>query len=251
MQSSVKYELRGSTALILLNRPHRLNAVVPALVDGLLDALGRAKADDARVVVLAGQGRAYCAGYDLKEPEPVETRDETRSRMQRLQDVTRRIVDFPGPVISAVHGYALGAGAEFAFGSDIVVAGEDAVFGFPEVEVGLSVTGGITMLLPRAVGLVRAKELILLGERFSAARAHELGLVSRVVPAGAHLEASLALADELAARPATSLRLAKRALDAGVDAALAAALDREVDDVMVTLASGENDEPAARFRDRS
>ena len=72
-----------------------------------------------------------------------------------------------------------------------------------------------------------------------------------MVPAGAHLEASLALADELAARPATSLRLAKRALDAGVDAALAAALDREVDDVMVTLASGENDEPAARFRDRS
>lgn len=246
----VEFACSNSIAVITLNRPERLNAVIPALVDGLLDAFERADSSQARVIVMAGNGRAFCAGYDLKEPEPVETPETTRARMQRLQDVTRRIIAFPGPVIAAVHGYALGAGAEFAFGSDIVIAGSDAVFGFPEVEVGLSVTGGLTYLLPRAVGLVRAKELILLGERFTAQRAFDLGLVSRVVPTGAHLEAALALAESLTARPPTSLRLAKRALDAGADGALAAAFDREVDDVMATLSTGENDVAAARFRER-
>jgi acyl-CoA synthetase (AMP-forming)/AMP-acid ligase II len=148
----VDYELDQSVARIFLNRPHRLNAVVPELTDALVAALGRAEADAARAVVLAGRGRAFCSGHDLKEPVPPETVLQTRRRVDGIQEVTRAIRRFPGPVIAAVHGYALGAGCEFALGCDLVVAAEDAQFGFPEVSVGLSVTGGISRLLPLLVG---------------------------------------------------------------------------------------------------
>jgi 2-(1,2-epoxy-1,2-dihydrophenyl)acetyl-CoA isomerase len=114
---------------------------VPELTAGLAAALARAGQDGARVVVLAGRGRAFCSGHDLKEPVPPETVLQTRRRVDGIQDVTRAIRRFPGPVVAAVHGYALGAGCEFALGCDLVVAAEDAQFGFPEVSVGLSVTG--------------------------------------------------------------------------------------------------------------
>src|ERR1700729_3484964 len=190
---AVDYELTDSVARVYLNRPHRLNAVVPELVTGLITAFGRAGSDGARVVVLAGRGRAFCSGHDLKEQLPPETVLATRLRVDQIQEVTRAIRRFPGPVIAAVHGYALGAGCEFALGCDLVVAAEDAQFGFPEVSVGLSVTGGISRLLPLLVGPVRAKELLLVGERFGAARALELGLINQIAPAGEHEKAAPAL----------------------------------------------------------
>lgn len=245
----VDYESRGdSVGVIRLNRPRRLNAVTPALVDGILEAFDRAEADQSRVIVLAGNGAAFCAGWDLKEPPLEESRDEARARLQRLQDVTRRTMSFPGPVIAAVHGYALGAGAEFALGCDLVIAAQDAIFGFPEVDVGLSSTNGISALLPRMVGIIRAKELTLLGERFDADRAFALGLVTRVVPVGAHENAALHIAGELSAKPPVALRLAKRLIDDGMQSTVHQALDAEVEAALATLDSGENDAAAARFR---
>src|ERR1700761_9063227 len=233
---AVDYELSQSVARIYLNRPHRLNAVVPELTDGLVAALKRAGQDEARVVVLAGRGRAFCSGHDLKEPQPVETVLQTRLRVDGIQDVTRAIRRFPGPVIAAVHGYALGAGCEFALGCDLVVAAEDAQFGFPEVSVGLSVTGGISRLLPLLVGPVRAKELLLLGERFGAHRARELGLVNQVAPAGEHEKGAAGIAARLRDRPALALALAKQALDRGAESALEEAMAAEVDFAALTVA---------------
>jgi 2-(1,2-epoxy-1,2-dihydrophenyl)acetyl-CoA isomerase len=235
----VDYELTESVARIYLNRPHRLNAVVPELTEGLVTALERAGTDGARVIVLAGRGRAFCSGHDLKEELPPETMLTTRQRVERIQDVTRAIRRFPGPVIAAVHGYALGAGCEFALGCDLVVAAEDAQFGFPEVSVGLSVTGGISRLLPLLVGPVRAKELLLLGERFGAARALELGLVNRVTPAGQHEEVAAEIAAQLRDKPALALALAKQALDRGADSALEEAMATETDFAALTVAPGE------------
>jgi 2-(1,2-epoxy-1,2-dihydrophenyl)acetyl-CoA isomerase len=226
---AVDYEMDEAVARIYLNRPHRLNAVVPELTAGLVAGLRQAEADKARVVVLAGRGRAFCSGHDLKEPTPAESVLTTRRRVDGIQDVTRAIRTFPGPVIAAVHGYALGAGCEFALGCDLVVAGEDAQFGFPEVSVGLSVTGGISRLLPLLVGPVIAKELLMLGERFGAARALELGLVNRVAPAGEHEAVAAAMAGRLRDQPALSLALAKQALDRGADCALEEAMAAEVD----------------------
>jgi 2-(1,2-epoxy-1,2-dihydrophenyl)acetyl-CoA isomerase len=232
----VDYELDQSIARIYLNRPHRLNAVVPELTEGLVAALGRAEEDGARVVVLAGRGRAFCSGHDLKEPIPPETALATRRRVEVIQDVTRAIRRFSGPVVAAVHGYALGAGCEFALGCDLVVAGQDAWFGFPEVSVGLSVTGGISRLLPLLVGPIRAKELVLLGERFDAAAAREMGLVNRVVPAGEHEIAAAELAARLRDRPPLALTLAKQMLDRGVDSALEEAMATETDFAALTVA---------------
>jgi 2-(1,2-epoxy-1,2-dihydrophenyl)acetyl-CoA isomerase len=237
----VDYELDQSVARIYLNRPHRLNAVVPELTAGLVAALNRAGTDEARVVVLAGRGRAFCSGHDLKEPVPVETVLQTRLRVDVIQDVTRAIRRFPGPVIAAVHGYALGAGCEFALGCDLVVAAEDAQFGFPEVGVGLSVTGGISRLLPLLVGPIRAKELLLLGDRFGAARARELGLVNVVAPVGQHETAAAELAARLRDQPPLALALAKQALDRGADSALEEAMATETDLAALTVAPGAAD----------
>jgi len=235
---AVDFELADSVARIYLNRPHRLNAVVPELTEELVAALDRAGQEGARVIVLAGRGRAFCSGHDLKEELPPETVLATRNRVEQIQEVTRAIRRFTGPVVAAVHGYALGAGAEFALGCDLVVAAEDAQFGFPEVSVGLSVTGGISRLLPLLVGPVRAKELLLLGERFGAARALELGLVNRVVPAGQHEQAAGEIAVRLRDQPALSLALAKQALDRGADSALEEAMATETDFAALTVAPG-------------
>lgn len=236
---AVDYECRDDVARIHLNRPGRLNAVVPALTEGLLTALDRARDDGAAAIVLAGRGRAFCSGHDLKESIPPETSLDTRRRVERIQDVTREIRAFPGIVIAAVHGYALGAGCEFALGCDLVVADEQAQFGFPEVQVGLSVTGGVSALLTKAVGLARAKELLVLGERISAAKAESLGLVNRVVPAGEHEKTALELAERIASKPRVATSVAKQALDRGLAATVEEALATEVDHAILTSVSGE------------
>jgi enoyl-CoA hydratase/carnithine racemase len=167
---------------------------------------------------------------------PAETVLATRIRVDGIQEVTRAIRRFPGPVVAAVHGYALGAGCEFALGCDLVVAAQDAEFGFPEVSVGLSVTGGISRLLPLLVGPVRAKELLLLGDRFSAPRALDLGLVNRVAPAGQHEEVAAGIAARLRDQPALALALAKQALDRGAECALEEAMAAETDFAALTVA---------------
>jgi 2-(1,2-epoxy-1,2-dihydrophenyl)acetyl-CoA isomerase len=248
--SVVEFAVEDGIARIRLNRPHRLNAVVPELVEELVRALARARSERVRAAVLAGTGRAFCAGHDLKAETPVLTAPEGRERIDRIQEVTREIRRAPFPVIAAVHGYALGAGCEFALGCDLVVAAENARFGFPEVGVGLSVTGGISRLLTAAVGPLKAKELILLGEHFDAAEAARLGLVARVVPDGEHESAALALATELAAKPPYALALAKRAVDQGVDGTVEEAFAREVADAQLTEYAGEADQAQERWRGR-
>ncbi|MCL8025887.1 enoyl-CoA hydratase/isomerase family protein [Nocardioides bruguierae] len=243
----VEYERDGEVAVVRLNRPHRLNAVDGTLTPALVAALRRAHAEEVGAVVLAGRGRAFCAGHDLKEEPAVETPLQTRARLEGIQEVTRLVRRFPGPVVAAVHGYALGAGAEFALCCDVVVAAEDARFGFPEVGVGLSVTGGISTLLPALVGWARAKELLLLGEHVTGTEAAAMGLVARAVPTGTHEEVALDLAHRMAARPRLSTSLAKRVLDAAVDSQVERSLATEVEHALLTSLSGENEAPREEF----
>jgi enoyl-CoA hydratase/carnithine racemase len=245
--STAEFTRAGETGVIRLNRPHRLNAVTPELVTDLRDALDEACAAGVRALVLAGTGRAFCAGHDLKADPEVLGPVAGRERLDRIQDVTRRIRRAPFPVIAAVHGYALGAGCEFALGCDLVVADETAQFGFPEVSVGLSVTGGISRLLTLTLGPVKAKELILLGQRFGAAEAARLGLVTRLVPEGEHEAVALALAATLAAQPPFALALAKQLIDQGVDGTVEEAFAREVSGALLTERTGENDKPREEF----
>ncbi|MFF0144014.1 enoyl-CoA hydratase/carnithine racemase [Amycolatopsis sulphurea] len=246
--STVDLAVEGGIAQIRLNRPERLNAVAPVLVDDFLAALDGAARSSARVVLLSGNGRAFCAGHDLREPTP---EGDSRTRLDRLQDITRRLRALPQPVLAAVHGYALGAGAEFALGCDLILAAEDAVFGFPEVSLGLSVTGAASRLLPLLVGPVKAKELLLLGERFNGRRAHELGLVNAAVPAEELMPLALGWAEKIAHHPPEAATMAKRALDTGIDHALESALELEVSHALITEHSAAVRESTEAFRSRS
>lgn len=240
----------ADVAVISLNRPHRLNAVNDQLVEGLLDALTAVKAGDFGAALLTGRGRAFCAGYDLKEPRGDNA--GLPRRLENLQEITRRIRALPIPVIAAVHGHAVGAGAEFALGCDLVVAAEGARFRFPEVGLGLSVTGGLTKLLPLFVGPVKAKELLLLGEAIEADEALRLGLVNRVVPPVELMDAALDWARRLASQPRVPTALAKAALDDGIDATFDAGLELEISHAIITDDLAERgDEAVAASRARN
>jgi enoyl-CoA hydratase/carnithine racemase len=245
--STVEFSVDDDVALIWLNRPGSLNAVVSELVDDLLLALDAVARSGAKAVVLAGRGRAFCAGHDLKEPIP---EGDSRARLDRLQDVTRRLRALSQPVIAAVHGYAIGAGAEFALGCDMVIAAEDAVFAFPEVSLGLSVTGAASRLLPLLVGPMKAKELLLLGERVNGVTAHEIGLVNAVVPAEDLMDKAVAWAAKIASHPAAAAAMAKRVLDAGLDGSFETALELEVSHAMITEHSAAVKASTEAFRSR-
>ncbi|MEV0701097.1 enoyl-CoA hydratase/isomerase family protein [Saccharopolyspora sp. NPDC050389] len=218
--------MSGGVGIIRLNRPECLNAVNTALVEQLVTALGAVTEADVGAVLLTGRGRAFCAGHDLKEPP--EDPATVQARLDRIQDVTRLIRGCPAPVIAAVQGHAVGAGAEFALGCDLVIAADDARFRFPEVGLGLSVTGGASKLLPLLVGPLKAKEILLFGDAIDAAEANRLGLVNTVVPASALLTTAHRWAARLADRPRATLAMAKEALDAGIDHALESALRLEI-----------------------
>jgi enoyl-CoA hydratase/carnithine racemase len=200
--------------VLSLNRPDRLNAVSEKLYHTLYTALVDLDDDpDVRAVVLTGSGRAFCVGADLKAH-----REGTRSSLDRAeyvrlaQQVCQQIQTMSTPVVAAVNGYALGAGAEMAASADFLVAAEDALLGFPEVNVGSFVGGGITQRLPHLIGLRKATELLLLGERFSGKQAFECGLAYTAVPANQLLETSISLAQALAAKAPLSLAQLKTAI---------------------------------------
>lgn len=245
--------VEDDVAVIHLNRPERLNAVNGLLIDGLLDALAQVETSRCGAVILAGHGRAFCAGHDLREPRGDDV--ALMRRLEHLQDVTRRIRRLPVPVIAAVHGHAVGAGAEFALGCDLVIAAGGTKFRFPEVGIGLSVTGGLTKLLPLLVGPVKAKELLLLGEPIDAEEALRLGLVNRVVVSERLMETALDWARRLAGQPRSATALAKAALNNGLDSAFEASLDLELSHAMVTDADAKNGDgeaalAASRARNR-
>jgi 2-(1,2-epoxy-1,2-dihydrophenyl)acetyl-CoA isomerase len=237
--SSVEYTVDGDCiALITLNRPSRLNAVTPELVQGLCSSVERAIDESVRVAVLTGRGRAFCSGHDLQQGDDLLSESDHRERLERIQDVTRLIKRAPFPVLCAVHGYALGSGCEFALSCDYVVAEEGAEFGFPEVSVGLSVSGGISRHLPLAVGSARARELIFFGSRFDARQALDWGLINRVVPAGSALDIALEAGRKLVELPAAALAIAKATLEQSADSTQHESFEHEIEAAIRLRASG-------------
>lgn len=245
---TVDYEVDDGIAYIFLNRPHKLNALIFQMAEDLCEALDEAGRDGARAVILAGRGRAFCAGHDLSHEENYADEIQLRRHLQRVQDVTRKIRRAPCAVVAAVHGYALGAGCGFALCSDLIVAARDAQFGFPEVSVGQSVTGGISHVLPAAVGSARAKELVLLGESFGAERAARLGLINRVVDREELEKAALGLARKLRDQPRAALARAKIALDRGSQSGIEDAFELEANHAAATAYSEEAAQAAEAFR---
>ena len=231
MADVVLSELRDGIATITLNRPERLNAINPALLAGLTAALRAADgAEGVRAIVLRGAGRAFCAGDDLKEfAEQGRTPEAARAYVEEIQEVTRAICLGKEMVVGAIHGWAVGGGLEWAIDCDFALIAEGTRCFFPEIELGLFVTGGVTALLPRLVGLRRARELILFGERFDARQALEMGIASRVVAEPDLFAEADALARRIAALPSHQASDLKRVINRACHLDLEGALALETE----------------------
>jgi len=211
-------------SLVTLNRPDRRNALDRATYAALTAAIARAGKDEAtRVLVLTGAGGCFTSGNDLKDFQDVADDGQPSPGMT----VLRALGACPKPVVAAVEGFAVGIGATLLLHCDLAYAGEGATFRLPFTALGLCPEGASSYLLPRLAGAKRAAELLLLGEAFCAREAQEAGLVNAVVAKGGALAASLDRARQLAALPATALAATKTLLRAGVEADVAAALERE------------------------
>ncbi len=211
---AVRYGVHGRVAVLTLNRPDAMNAVNAALSTALGEGVERAAADPAvRVLVLTGEGRAFCAGADLKalaagEPIGAAGHDEWG-----FAGFVRHWVD--KPVIAAVNGFALGGGTELALACDLVVASEQARFGLPEVRRGLFAAAGGVVRLQRQVPVKRAAEIALTGEPIDAATALDWGLVNRVTDHDEVLATAILLAEVVAGNAPTAVRQTKRMLHRG------------------------------------
>ncbi|MBL8338273.1 MAG: enoyl-CoA hydratase/isomerase family protein [Rhodoferax sp.] len=196
--------------VVRLNRPTVLNALNLALRRALAEVFARLDADPSvRAIVLVGGERAFCAGADLNEYVDATPLEIVARDMDRLWGA---ISSCRKPVIAAIHGHALGGGCELAMHADILVAGEGARFGQPEVLVGIMPGGGATQRLTRAVGKFRAMKLLLIGNPITAAEALAMGLVSEVVPDAEVEVRAMALASQLADGPQQAIRFIKEAV---------------------------------------
>src|SRR5262249_11061580 len=212
----VEVRRERSVCVLTLNREQKLNALSTAVEAELKQTLEGEEVRTSGAVVFSGKGRAFAAGADLSELTE-RTPDAILAYYAATGDVYERIASLPQPTLTAIHGYCLGAGLELALATDFRIADESAVLGFPEVELGIVPSSGGTFRAARILGPARAKEVVLLRPRISAAEALDLGLVTEVVAKGAALTRALDLADRLAALPSLAASVAKQAVDAAAE----------------------------------
>lgn len=210
-------------AVLTLNRPEKLNALSTAVERELDAALSSDRVATARAVLIHGAGRAFSAGADVTEMGGQTPADIARY-YRGTGDVYERLAAVPTPTVAAIHGYCLGGGLEMALACDLRVATRDAVFGLPEVAIGIVPSSGGMLRLVRAVGSARAKELVLWRQRFSADEAFRFGLVTEVLDGDDVVGRGSAIAHELAALPPVAVEVAKRAVDASAEASREAAI---------------------------
>lgn len=217
--NTVNYSIENGVATIAMNRPEALNALSLELTRDLGTAIRKANEDGARAVILTGNGRAFCAGGDLREMQEVAGREGRieaffEEPLAALHEVILLIRETPIPFIAAVNGVCAGAGTNFALACDIVIAADNAVFNEAFVKIGLSPDCGGSFFLPRVVGEKIAAEIFMTGDSVNASRAAEIGMVNRVVAADSLLEEANGLAAKLAKQPTGSIARIKKMINA-------------------------------------
>src|ERR1041384_2250703 len=232
-------------ALIQFNRPEVLNALNIRLMEELVEALeGFDKDPEVRAIVLTGNEKAFAAGADIKEMAGASAVDMlVRDQFARWD----RIRKIKTPLIAAVSGFALGGGCELSMACDIIVASESAVFGQPEINIGVMPGAGGTQRLTRAVGKQLAMEMVLTGRSIGAGEALRAGLVNRVVPVECYLNEALALAHEIASNPPVGVRLAKEAVLKSFDTTIEGGLEFERKNFYLLFASEDQKEGMKAF----
>ena len=249
VQSRIIVERDAGIASLTFNRPERLNAMTIETWQLMGRHLAELSKDRAvRCLVLAGAGRAFLAGHDVEE---IRTHNEEMSAgrlspaqlrewQKALQDTTRYMRLAPFPIVAAVQGYAVGAGCEVVFACDLVVAADDAKFGFPEVNIGVTITNGGTFFAPRKIGLAKAREMAYTGEFIDAQEAYRIGLVNWIVPLGQERAEAEKLARRIASRAPVAVQLHKMMIDRGLDSSLETMLSIETECLVQTAMTKDN-----------
>ncbi|WP_238366908.1 enoyl-CoA hydratase/isomerase family protein [Mesobacterium pallidum] len=226
--------LDGDVAVLTLNRPDKLNALTDDMVRAFFAALDRVATSRARVLIVTGAGRGFCAGFDLSLADGVagDDRPETdawMARQERYAAIVTRLRDIPQPTIAAVNGAAAGAGLGLALGCDTRIGSDKARFNAAFIKVGMSSCDiGVSYLLPRAIGTTRAAEMMLTGRMVEAAEAERIGLIQRITAPDALMDEAQAMAGQIAQNGSLNTWLTKRGMWANLEAgSLAAALELE------------------------
>ena len=248
----VLLDQHGKVALVTLNRPEVGNAFNDAIRNRLPALLEQLDGDDGcAAIVLRGAGtRGFCVGADIKEDRSIGSSVQERRRLLGNAWIDR-VGRISKPVVAALHGYCLGGGLELALACDLRIASAGALFGLPETGLGLIPGGGGTQRLPRLIGLGRALDMMLTGDRISAEEALRIGLVSRLVPDTATLDTeALALATRIAARPPAATAYAKEAARAGIEIDLQAGLTLEKTLFSLLMSTTDRAEAALAFKEK-
>lgn len=240
--------LDGGILLLRINRPEAKNALNQAVREQLAAHCQAAGRDDAvKAVVITGNDEAFAAGADIKAMADATAIEIMLRRNHEHWDAIARC---PKPVIAAVNGFALGGGCELAMHADIIVAGEGATFGQPEVRVGVMPGAGGTQRLTRAIGKFRAMLICMTGQTFSGREAFDMGLASKVVPDAEVLDTALAIARSIAAMPPLAIQQIKEVLLAGENAPLETALMLERKAFQLLFASADQKEGMKAFQEK-
>jgi len=224
-QDLVLVEKQGAVTVVTLNRPDKLNALSPELLQILVERLESLNREAAvRCIVITGGPKVFAAGADIQAMAKASPVDML---LRNTRQFWQRIWALDKPLIAAVCGLALGGGCELAMSCDLIVAGESSRFGQPEIKLGIMPGAGGTQRLARAIGPYRAMEMILTGEPISAAEAHQAGLVNRVVADDLVVEEAVKLGTLIAERPPVAVRLARQAVRFGIERTLVEGLEFE------------------------
>ncbi len=228
---NIIFEKEEHIAIITFNRPEAMNALNNQTRAEFGAAIAEVAADDEiKVLILTGSGKAFVAGSDIKEFN--QTTPFAAHNISRLGEMVEKLEK---PVIAAVNGFCLGGGCEIAMGCDIIIASEKAKFGQTEINIGIIPGGGGTQRLPRLIGACRAKELIFTGDIIRAEEADRLGLVNRVVPMDQLMTAAKEVAGKIATKSAAALKLAKTAINRGMQTNLESGLKYEYELYSISL----------------
>lgn len=247
-EDPIRLERRGPVAILTLNRPRVLNALNAHLLQRLAQVLAELAGDPGvGAVVLTGGERAFAAGADIQEMLERQAADQVGDELGAPWEALAR---FPKPLVAAVNGVALGGGCELALMCDLIVAGDGASFGQPEIRLGVMPGAGGTQRWTRTVGKQRAMEIVLLGRPVSARRAWSMGLVNRLVPDEVTLEVAVTMAGELAGAAPLALRLAKESVNRALEVGLGEGLAFERRSFSLLFATADQKEGMRAFLER-
>jgi enoyl-CoA hydratase/carnithine racemase len=226
--STIIFEKGNGIGIITLNRFRQMNALNNKMIEEIFDLLSEIALDcEIKVVIFTGHEKFFCVGADLIETGKIDTPVAANSFTLKVQSLFNKIEDFEKPVIAAVSGYALGGGCELTLACDLRIAAENAMFGQPEIKIGIIPGGGGTQRLPRIIGVSKAKELLYTGDPINAKEALRIGLVNSVVKVESLMEEASIMAEKLLYGPGFALKMLKSAVSKGINMDIKSAMAYE------------------------